>query len=640
MAKRVLLKAIPSHRLPFTLRATMAGPQQSRASARSRSVHGVAAVTSPLSAGTRLGPGVPLPATAATSTSTPTPPPQLTPQQQQEQVQLLQQIKRDLHRRQHQQQQSWQRYQQQDTRQSYRTTVQGYDNADYDNADYLDHSQHRQYKHLNRIRRANQKKAAHISSSSHNSNGTTKSRRQKGDTTRHWDRQLDSNDATFTIMSYNLLASSLIVANPHLYRECDQRALIWENRGRALISELEKLESHEKLDFYCFQELDYTDYEETFEPTFKKWGYTGYHKKRNGDKMDGCTLFFRSESVKALALQPVDYNENRFIGRDNVGIVGLFEIRRACGLNGRIIFLDFEGVKAERVCIATTHILFNPSRGMIKIAQLRMLLQKAKSLVDSQGADIPIILCGDLNALPHSTVINYLTAESVSVSLVPDHFLSGQTKGHIPVGHWNNGIAAFHQAFSDSNFSSNSSSSNNALVTTTTTTTTTTTSANANKATGHSFRFGRSGDVSHSVGSRSIINRRSGAASSSASASAAEIAGESVISQPFLLRSAYNISAPSRDAKGNVRVGMGKPFTTYHKMCKQICDYIFYGHLRNADGYSKAPKLELVACLELPCDVVEREIGLPTLEFGSDHLSLVSKFRFVRQSDAAESHLV
>lgn len=165
-----------------------------------------------------------------------------------------------------------------------------------------------------------------------------------------------------------------------------------------------------------------------------------------------------SFSVRALALQSVDYNENQFIDRENVGIVGVFEVGQgkclaimrllqldfgyfvACGLNKPIMLFDFEGVKAKRVCVATTHILFNPSRGMIKIAQLSMLLQKAKALVDSQGADIPIskvssyrtawhlylfsvtdgsltlpyipVLCGDMNALPHSTVINYLTAGS------------------------------------------------------------------------------------------------------------------------------------------------------------------------------------------------------------------------------------
>lgn len=37
------------------------------------------------------------------------------------------------------------------------------------------------------------------------------------------------------------------------------------------------------------------NYEETFEPTFNKWGYEGYYKKRNGGKKDGCALFFRKD---------------------------------------------------------------------------------------------------------------------------------------------------------------------------------------------------------------------------------------------------------------------------------------------------------------------------------------------------------
>ncbi|KAG0004655.1 hypothetical protein BGZ65_012971 [Modicella reniformis] len=289
-------------------------------------------------------------------------------------------------------------------------------------------------------------------------------------------------------MSYNLLADSLVKENPQLYRMCNPRVLQWENRSLILLKELEKQESH-TIDIYCFQELDQFDYDTLFKEKFAQWGYTGVYKKRNGDKYDGCAMFYRNQSVNLVSIATVDYHQNAFIDRDNIGIVGLFDIK--------------QGTQVKRVCVATTHILFNPKRGMIKIAQLRMLLEKAKELIDNQKNDIPF--------------------KGVDVSTIPESHMSGQFKGKIPIGHWRSNITGFHEAFNQGNH-------------------------------------------------LTVVTE--------------EIAK------------------------------------------KEVCDYIFYGHLKKVPDSQASPKLELVACLELPCKSLEDERGLPTDNFGSDHLSLVSKFRF------------
>ncbi|KAF8939326.1 Protein angel 1 [Dissophora ornata] len=397
-------------------------------------------------------------------------------------------------------------------------------------------------------------------------------------------------------MSYNLLAKSLAHANPHLYPNCEPKALEWRHRSQRLLTELEALGSH-TYDFYCLQEVDSDDFEQLFSPKFTKWGYTGFYKKRNGNKQDGCALFYRQQRVKALSLHAVNYNENKFIDRDNVGIVGLFEIQ--------------QGNETKRICIATTHILFSPARGMIKIAQLRMLLENAKQLIDREEANTPIIVCGDMNSLPQSTVLEYLTTENVNVSIMPETFLSGQTKGFPRIGSWDNKIGAFHEAFHDGDSSMISACK------------TTVVKSIISMDTPRLDGISESADSIRSVEALSIVETIN---------AIRPVEGSSVgpiISQPFLLKSAYDISAPSRDSRGNNRARFGQPFTSYHAHCRQICDYIFYGHLRSAAHSPNAPKLELVACLELPCKEVERESGLPTPIFGSDHLSLVSKFRFV-----------
>jgi hypothetical protein len=182
--------------------------------------------------------------------------------------------------------------------------------------------------------------------------------------------------------------------------------------------------------------------------------------------------------------------------------------------------------------------------------------------------------------------------------------MSGQFKGHIPTGSWVNGIEKFHEAFDHTN-----------RQTTITAKAVETVESVIERPQSPNAGITGTLDVSQSIMiSKSIIEGTQGP----------------IISQPFLLRSAYDISAPSHDAKGNNRVPRGQPFTTYHLLCRQVCDYIFYGNLRQKASDSQAPtRLELVACLELPCKTLGDVPSLPTDKIGSDHLSLVSKFRFV-----------
>ncbi|KAG0365971.1 hypothetical protein BGZ54_005980 [Gamsiella multidivaricata] len=350
-------------------------------------------------------------------------------------------------------------------------------------------------------------------------------------------------------------------------------------------------------------ELDAKDYEYLFKKKFATWGYEGVFKKRNGSKLDGCALFYRKDRVRAQSIKTVDYNHNKFITRENVGIVALFDIMQ--GTSGYYFM--------------STKMTW---RGMMKIAQLRMLLEAAKSLIAKENMDIPIILCGDLNSVPRSAVINYLTNESIDVSTMPETHLSGQVSGLFRQGIWDNNIKQFHEAFGDTRRSTSirkvSTSVKSAIV-----------------ATGglHAPSAHDAAEASISTGTvQSILTL--GIKETTESSQVVVLGSEEmpecgpVISQPFLLESAYDINIPSLDAKDSNRGKTGQLFTTFHSGAKLICDYIFYGHLRTAAGSQNLPKLELVACLELPCRELEGGTGLPTATFGSDHLSLASKFRF------------
>ncbi|KAL7602703.1 hypothetical protein Lser_V15G17652 [Lactuca serriola] len=71
------------------------------------------------------------------------------------------------------------------------------------------------------------------------------------------------------------------------------------------------------------------------------------------------------------------------------------------GMNGFQTHVDdTENLKTHRsILVGNIHVLFNPSRGDIKLGQVRLFLAKAHRLLETWG-NIPIILGGDFNSMP------------------------------------------------------------------------------------------------------------------------------------------------------------------------------------------------------------------------------------------------
>ncbi|KAF9198326.1 Protein angel 2, partial [Haplosporangium sp. Z 27] len=240
--------------------------------------------------------------------------------------------------------------------------------------------------------------------------------------------------------------------------------------------------------------------------------------------------------------------------------------------------------KPKRVCVATTHILFNPRSGMRKIAQLRMILERAKSMINEQKMDIPI--------------------DSVNVSYIHEKHLSGQIPCPVQRGYYQNFIPEFHESFGEGDI-------------------TTTVQTNLSSSTTLDVA------IDESLGSE--LEETSEQSQTSITSTTRNM--NPVISQPFALSSAYDINA-SVNRPNSTKTLRGEPFTTYHSSARVVCDFIFYGNLKNTSTTTvesgNRSELQLVGNLELPCDAIEFERSLPAKDFGSDHLSLVSKFRFAK----------
>ena len=94
----------------------------------------------------------------------------------------------------------------------------------------------------------------------------------------------------------------------------------------------------------------------------------------------------------------MEYQKNvKVLDRDNVGLVAKFDI----AVSRR---------RSTSFCLATTHLLFNPKAGDVKLAQMVCLLAELNQLATPPASQprLPCIVCGDLNSLPSSPLLQLL----------------------------------------------------------------------------------------------------------------------------------------------------------------------------------------------------------------------------------------
>ncbi|XP_051908121.1 protein angel homolog 2 isoform X2 [Hippocampus zosterae] len=219
-----------------------------------------------------------------------------------------------------------------------------------------------------------------------------------------------------SVMSYNILSQELLRANGYLYTHCPPAALRWSYRLRNLLAELR----HYDADVLCLQEVQEDHFENQIRPALHTQGYECVYKKRTGKKPDGCVVAFKTSRLCLLASKPVEFLRpgDALLDRDNVGLVVLL---RPAGA----------GVDASDVlCVANTHLLYNPRRGDVKLAQLAILLAEIGRLSRlSNGTAHPVLLCGDFNSTPWSPLATFLTNGRLDYRHLPISTVSGQEYG-------------------------------------------------------------------------------------------------------------------------------------------------------------------------------------------------------------------
>ncbi|NXN89193.1 ANGE1 protein, partial [Bombycilla garrulus] len=220
----------------------------------------------------------------------------------------------------------------------------------------------------------------------------------------------------FRVMSYNILAQDLVEQGLDLYVHCHPDILNWSYRLPNILQEIQ----HWDPDVLCLQEVQENHYWEQLEPTFKEMGFACFYKRRTGTKTDGCAVCYKHSRFQLISLSPIEYFRPGLdiLNRDNVGLVLLLQPVLPEGL----------GLKAvSPLCVANTHVLFNPRRGDIKLAQVALLLAEIDKIArTAEGSYYPVILCGDLNSVPDSPLYKFIRNGELSYHGMPAWKVSGQ----------------------------------------------------------------------------------------------------------------------------------------------------------------------------------------------------------------------
>ncbi|TPX33409.1 hypothetical protein SeMB42_g07491 [Synchytrium endobioticum] len=245
----------------------------------------------------------------------------------------------------------------------------------------------------------------------------------------------------FTLLTYNTLSPTHAANHPYLYAssvaQWDDKVLDVSFRHPKILQELE----YYNADIVCLQEVDAQHWHSLFKPHMHSRGYNGIYKQRTNQKPDGLALFYKTNLFDLVASKSIEYinDSPSGIGRDNVGVLALLQARdeaKPC------------------ICIATTHLLFNPRRGLVKLTQIQRLAEEAAWLAaigESSGMRVPIVICGDMNFTPDSLIYEYLMRGSACIPLSLDSILSGlkrnKTEGHYQGDHSSIFDVPYHQSY-------------------------------------------------------------------------------------------------------------------------------------------------------------------------------------------------
>jgi protein angel len=223
---------------------------------------------------------------------------------------------------------------------------------------------------------------------------------------------------TFTIMSYNVLADDLMKRHSNLYNQ-PMNILEWNQRWGRMLEEIKTYDP----DILCCQEVQCNHFISHFVPNLNNLNYEGLYKKRTGGKEDGCAIFYKKDKFILEEFTEIEYHQPyiQSLDRDNIALVAKFRPTKRPYKDG-----NYGG---DSFVVATTHLLYNPKREDVRLAQIALLLAELDRFAYKSKSDLeccppktrqdyfyPCILTGDFNLNPGSPIYNFINTGYLNYS--------------------------------------------------------------------------------------------------------------------------------------------------------------------------------------------------------------------------------
>ncbi|KAL1877564.1 hypothetical protein VTK73DRAFT_8553 [Phialemonium thermophilum] len=255
------------------------------------------------------------------------------------------------------------------------------------------------------------------------------------------------------VLTWNILCEKY--ATTQLYGYTPSGALAWDYRKESIMQEIRDRDA----DFLCLQEIATDTYRDFFSPELATLDYKGVHwprpkaktmSEKDAQVVDGCAVFYKASKFILLDKQLIDYATiainrpdmksqhdifNRVMPKDNIGIICFFESRQT---GARLIVINthlaWEPTLADVKLVQTAILMENVTRlaekyarwppckdkksmqlpGTMEDGQPKDLPEPAPSQEYRNNTDLPMILCGDFNSTPDSSVYELLSHGRVS----------------------------------------------------------------------------------------------------------------------------------------------------------------------------------------------------------------------------------
>ena len=287
----------------------------------------------------------------------------------------------------------------------------------------------------------------------------------------------------------------------------------------------------------------------------------------------------------------VDYKQVQYFNHDNCKVLNRHNVGLIAKLRMRDGAVCSSDVNSKRqFCVATTHLLFNPKAGDIKLAQLSVLLAELHRMCSApDGSLYASVLCGDFNCLPHCPLLRFITTgrleyEGLCAAEIAGYSRKKNRKIPVPL------LPPYLSISQDCRF-----------VVANSTQETTTSNIDSDQKT----------STLHQENTKeSVVDLTNGVPQELAT-----------MSHGFNFESAYVVLDGVHSSSA----------TTYHCAAMEMVDYIFFTPSRDlANPPNSSSGLRLLARCVLPSNRTLRELGpMPNEFLTSDHLHLHAQFQLL-----------